>query len=254
MSDSAPTPTAAPLRAPVFALVLVLIACGLWLAFGVTAINTDVPLSEYGEQPNTRAVFRIFFTHVPAAFATYASLALVFIGSIGYLFTRNERFDRIHLAALEVSLIFATFVLASGMIWAGNIWGTPWNWEPRLVSMLVLWFLIVSALALRSAVGASGGDLAKQRLFAAVFGVVVCVGAPFVHYATTWFVTQHHPDAGSATSGQTGYGERAGTLMLGVGTALLLAVALVALRVAHERVMREIARLQRQVIGLREKS
>ncbi|MXX98687.1 MAG: cytochrome C assembly protein, partial [Gammaproteobacteria bacterium] len=63
-------------------------------------------------------VQRIFYFHVPAAFSSFLAFFLVFVGSIQYLRTREDKWDRLALCSAELGVIFALIVLITGPLWA----------------------------------------------------------------------------------------------------------------------------------------
>ena len=82
--------------------------------------------------------------------------------------------------------------LVTGSLWGRPMWGTYWAWDPRLTSELILLFLYVGVMSLRSAFEDPGrGDRA-----AALLAIVGVVNIPIIHYSVVWW--------GSASS--RGYG------------------------------------------------
>lgn len=148
----------------------------LWLVFLVAP-----------EERVMGAAQKIFYFHVPAAFATYAGVAVLLAGSIGYLWTRRRAWDHLARASTEVALLFCTMVLVTGPIWAKPAWGTWWTWEARLTSTLVLWLLLAAALMVRGS--ATDRDLGAR--LAAIVGVAAALDVPIVHKAVAWWRGQH---------------------------------------------------------------
>ena len=87
--------------------------------------------------------------------------------AFAYLRTRHERWDRLGRAAAEVGVVFTTLVLVTGSIWGYPIWGTWWSWDPKLTTTLILWFLYLGYLMLRSYAEAPRGPR-----YAAILGIV----------------------------------------------------------------------------------
>jgi heme exporter protein C len=128
--------------------------------------------------PNERqmgAVQRIFYFHVGSALACYSAFFVVLVASVVVLRRSSEVFDVLAQAAAEVGFVFCTMVLASGMIWGNSIWNTPFNWEPRLVSFLLLWFIFLSYNLLRHF-----GDPSRILRHCAVLGIIGAVTIPIV--------------------------------------------------------------------------
>ncbi len=135
-----------------------------------------------GDAPVERVqgiVQKIFYAHVPCWPPAYLGFLLTAVFGIGYLRTRAEHFDRMALAAAEVGVLFCTLGLITGPIWAKPVWGVWWVWDLRLTSTLVLWFIYLAYLFLRTF--ALGSDTA--RTFAAVYGILGTALIPLVYLA-----------------------------------------------------------------------
>lgn len=130
---------------------------------------------------------RIFYFHVPAAWAAYLAFAIVFLGSIAYLRTGARRWDLLAHSSAELGVVFTTLVLITGPIWARPVWGTWWQWDARLTSSLVMWLTYVGYLMLR---GLSTEPARTGRL-AAVVGIIGFINVPIVHFSVQWWRTLH---------------------------------------------------------------
>ncbi len=136
-------------------------------------------------------VQRIFYFHVSAALSAATAYFLVFLGSVQYLRTRADRWDRFAKVSAELGIAFSAFVLFSGPLWARPIWGVFWRWEPRLTTMLITFTIYVAYLMVRS----YGEPGERTQRFAAVVGIVAFVNVPLVHYSINmWAADQQlHP-------------------------------------------------------------
>jgi len=90
-------------------------------------------------------------------------------------------------AIAPVGATFAAMCLATGSIWGRPTWGTWWEWDGRLTSMLILLFLYLGYVALASAERERGGE----GRMAALFGLVGAVNLPIIHYSVLWWNTLH---------------------------------------------------------------
>src|SRR5437868_7917845 len=133
---------------------------------------------------------RIVYFHVPMAWVAFLAFFVVFGASIAYLRTRNERWDRLGRASAEVGVIFTTLVLITGAIWGYPIWGTWWSWDPKLTTTLILWFMYLAYLMVRSY-----AEPPRGPRFAAVVGIVAFVDVPIVYMSSYWWRTLHPPPA-----------------------------------------------------------
>ncbi len=131
---------------------------------------------------------RIFYLMVPMGWLAMLSFFIVFLSSIFYLAKREGKWDiRAHSAA-EVGVVFTTLALITGSIWAKPIWGVWWTWEePRLTSTLVLWFIYLAYLMVRS----FATEESRGARFAAVVGIVGFIDVPIIILATTLWRGMH---------------------------------------------------------------
>jgi heme exporter protein C len=132
-------------------------------------------------------VQKIFYFHVPSAWVAFLAFFLVFIGSAGVLAARKESFDRLAEASASIGVLFCTLVLVTGPIWAKPAWGIWWTWDARLTSTMVLWFLYVGYLLLRSYIP----DASRRATLSAILGIVGFVDVPIVYLSIRWWRTQH---------------------------------------------------------------
>ena len=132
-------------------------------------------------------VQRIFYFHVPVAWIALLSYLVIFVSSIMYLWKRNRKWDAVALSAAEIGFLFTTMFLITGSIWAKPAWGVWWTWSPRLTSALVLWFIYVAYLTIRSY---TQGDDRKARFSSAV-AIIGFIDIPIVILSISLWRTQH---------------------------------------------------------------
>lgn len=143
--------------------------------------------------PNERlmgAVQRIFYFHVGAATACYVAIAVLACGSLYFLATRSRLADILASASGEVAFLFCSMVLASGMIWGHSAWNTWFSWEPRLVSFLILWLVLLAYNILRNF-----SKPEQTATHAAVIGIIGAINVPIVIYSIKLLpgISQLHP-------------------------------------------------------------
>ena len=130
---------------------------------------------------------RILYVHVPAAWLAMAGWSGIAAASLMQLVWRHPLAT---IAARAVSVpgaLFTALCLATGSLWGRPTWGTYWEWDGRMTSMLVLLFLYAGFIALAGAEKEKGGE---GRL-TAIFGLVGAVNLPIIHYSVTWWNTLH---------------------------------------------------------------
>lgn len=173
------------------------------------------------------AAQKIFYVHVPAAIAgLYIACGLLAVASIGYLWIKDERLDRLAEASAEVGLLFMGIVLVTGPIWARTSWGTWWVWEARITSTLFLWLLVLGYLVLRGAVETPEN---RARL-SAVMGSLAALLVPFIHLTVKLFRGMHPQPVVIKPEKPSMPGEMLSTFGLASIAFLLLFFALLRLR------------------------
>ena len=133
-------------------------------------------------------VQKVMYVHVPCAWvAMFWALGVGLVASIGFLAKRDRAWDRVALASMEVGTVFCTLVLVTGAIWGRAIWGVWWQWDARLTSALVLWFMYLGYLVVR----VLAVDRAQGARWSAVVAIVACLDVPIIHQSVFWWHTLH---------------------------------------------------------------
>ncbi len=134
---------------------------------------------------------RIMFIHVPAAWISTFAYATMAVASVIFLVWRHNLADLGARAAAEIGAAFTFLCLVTGSIWGRPTWGTWWEWDGRLTSVLVLFFLYLGYLALRSSID----DEQKAGRAAAILCLVGSINIPIIRYSVVWWNTLHQPAA-----------------------------------------------------------
>ena len=134
---------------------------------------------------------RIMYVHVPAAWLGMGGWAAIAAASVSQLVWRHPLAAVAGRAIAPCGATFTAICLATGSIWGRPTWGTWWEWDGRLTSMLVLFFLYLAYIALAASERERGGE---GRL-AALFGLVGAVNLPIIHYSVLWWRTLHQPQS-----------------------------------------------------------
>ena len=152
------------------------------IAFGCWAGLTQTP-PDYLQGETVR----IMYIHVPSAWLGMAGWSSLAIASFSYLVWRHPLAA---VAARAISMpgaLFTALCLITGSIWGRPTWGTWWQWDGRLTSMLLLFFVYLAYMALARADRERGGD----ARIPALFGIAGTVLLPIIHYSVIWWNTLH---------------------------------------------------------------
>src|SRR6201994_866704 len=121
-------------------------------------------------------LYRVFFYHVPHAMLSFVFPYINTIGSLLFLYWRTRsperarKADALALASAEITVLYASVGLATGMIWGRAAWGIWWAWDARLTTYLLLWLLYVSYLLVRRL--AAPWDTAAISAVLAIFAAI----------------------------------------------------------------------------------
>ncbi|HSY25455.1 MAG TPA: cytochrome c biogenesis protein CcsA, partial [Polyangiaceae bacterium] len=69
-------------------------------------------------------VQKIFYFHVPSAYAMYVGATACFVGSLIYLVKPSDTSDALGRAGAEAAVTFGAIILTTGPLWGAKAWGT----------------------------------------------------------------------------------------------------------------------------------
>lgn len=222
-----------------FSLTAVLILASIYVVFFIAPIPID-PGSAAGDPNN----FKIFYFHLPIAISAYISFAIVFVASILYLLSKQQKWDIIALSAAEIGVIFAVLTLISGSIWGKSAWNAYWaSWDVRLNTSLVLLLIYLAYLMVRQAVE----EPEKRARLSAVFGIVGFISVPVSFLSVRFYARQHPcvvPPCPSGGGGGIG-GDVLIFLLINFAAFFLLAASLMLARIDNEKMKEDLNEMKR---------
>jgi len=110
--------------------------------------------------------------------AIYAAIALVW---------RIKLCEILAMACAPIGAAFTLITLLTGSIWGKPMWGTWWDWDPRLTTELILLFLYLGVIGLYNAID-------DRRAAARAAGLLAIVGVallPVIRYSVVWWNSLH---------------------------------------------------------------
>lgn len=132
---------------------------------------------------------RILYVHVPAAWLGMGGWTGIGVASLTYLVWRHPLAAVAGRAMAMPGAVFTAICLATGSIWGRPTWGTWWEWDGRMTSMLVMLFIYFGYLAFSHATkNQIGGDRSL-----AIFGIIGVVNLPIIHGSVIWWKSLHQP-------------------------------------------------------------
>ena len=137
--------------------------------------------------------------HVSTAIIAYGAFGVSFVLSLifllrdkvqagGFLDQRipdREKLDGISYRSVALGLLFLTFTIVTGAIWAERAWGRYWSWDPKETWSLVTWIIYAIYLHLRIRRGYEGKA-------AAIFAVIGFLCVLFTYVGVNTFLPGIH--------------------------------------------------------------
>ncbi|MBI1274153.1 MAG: heme transporter HemC [Alphaproteobacteria bacterium] len=212
-----------------------LLAWGLYLA-----LLASPPDYQQGE------TVRIMYIHVPCAWVAlglYAALGLaagtglIWKHALAFVFCR---------AGAPVGAVFTAVCLVTGCLWGQPMWGTWWVWDARLTSVLILFLLYLGVITLTRALESASGGQQRADRAGAVLLLIGLVNLPVIHFSVNWWQTLHQTSGALRLSGSSLDPAMLKPLLVIGAAHMLLAGALIIIRMQSELARRRAEALEMQ--------
>jgi heme exporter protein C len=159
----------------------------LWSAVAMMAVAAYGGLVLAPPDYQQKDAFRIIYVHVPAATLSLSVYIVLAVAAAIGIIWRIKLAHAVAAACAPVGASLAVLTLATGSIWGKPMWGTWWEWDPRLTSELIQLFLYLGYMALRS----SFDDTQRADRASAILAIVGVVNVPIVKYSVVWWNSLH---------------------------------------------------------------
>lgn len=137
--------------------------------------------------------------HVSTAIIAYGSFGVSFVLGIIFLMRSRiqqkgfmdehipsrEKLDAISYRSVCLGLLFLTFTIITGAIWAERAWGSYWSWDPKETWSLITWIIYATYLHLRIRNGWKGKT-------AAIFAIIGFICVLFTYIGVNTFLPGVH--------------------------------------------------------------
>lgn len=130
---------------------------------------------------------RMIYLHPATAWVGYAGIGVATFASLAWFRTKKTSWDHLAGAGIELSAVFTFLALVTGSIWGRPTWNSWWQWDPRITSTTLLFFLTLGALTVRRL----DGTLEQRARRSAVVVLIAAVNVPIVHFSVDWWRSLH---------------------------------------------------------------
>ena len=187
--------------------------------------------------------FRIIYVHAPSAWMSLFSYSTMAVAGAIALIWLIKVGHAVAAASAPIGASFTLLALVTGSLWGRPMWGTYWAWDPRLTSELILLFLYIGVMSLRSAFE----DPAHGDRAAALLCIVGVVNVPIIHFSVQWWKSLHQ----GATIAKIGKPSMPGSMLWPL-LAMLLGFSMFYGAVLCMRLRGEVLNRERQSAWVRE--
>ena len=131
----------------------------------------------------------IMFVHVPAAWLAMMVYSVMAISAVGTIVWRHPLADVSLRAAAPIGAVFTFLALATGSLWGKPMWGTWWEWDARMTSVLILLIIYLGLIALSRAFD-EPSEAAQPVAIMTLTGFLII---PIIKFSVDWWNTLHQP-------------------------------------------------------------
>lgn len=160
-----------------------------WAAFCLIGIGIILglfispPAVEHGQ------AVRIMYVHVPAAWCSMAAYGAIAVASLVSFVWRHSLADSVARSLALPGAVFTLLALLTGSLWGRPAWGTWWQWDGRMTSVLVLLFIYIGYMAVWNI----ASDRRQASRLAAILAMVGALNLPIIKFSVNWWNTLHQP-------------------------------------------------------------
>jgi heme exporter protein C len=95
---------------------------------------------------------KIIYLHVPSALMAINAWMMMLVASLIWVIRRHHVSALAARAAAPIGMVMTLIALFTGGIWGQPMWGSYWEWDPRLTSFLILFLFYLGYIALWEAI------------------------------------------------------------------------------------------------------
>jgi len=159
------------------------LALGFFIAGLYLALVASPPAVEHGQS------VRMMYVHVPAAWCAQMAYTALAIASLISFIWRHPLSDSAALSFAVPGAAFTFLALVTGSLWGRPAWGTWWQWDGRMTSVLILLFIYLGYLAIWNIIP----ERKRAARLASILAMVGFINIPIIKFSVDWWNTLHQP-------------------------------------------------------------
>lgn len=137
---------------------------------------------------------RILYVHVPAAWSAMMAYMVMAGASLVAFIWRHPLADEVAKACAIPGAAFTALTLLTGSLWGKTSWGTYWQWDGRMTSVLILLFLYIGYFSIWNIIE----DKKRAARIAGLVAMVGSINIPIIKFSVDWWNGLHQGSTLSA--------------------------------------------------------
>ena len=132
---------------------------------------------------------RIMYVHVPSAWIGLASFTCIALLSIANFIFKTKNLIIITKSIAPLGLMFTCLAIVTGSLWGQPTWGTWWEWDARLTSMVILALFYIGYIVSHKFI------LVEERAnkISSLIAIIGLINIPIIKFSVDWWNTLHQP-------------------------------------------------------------
>ena len=132
---------------------------------------------------------RIMYVHVPSAWIGLASFTCIALLSIANFIFKTKNLIIITKSIAPLGLMFTCLAIVTGSLWGQPTWGTWWEWDARLTSMVILALFYLGYIVSNKLI------LNEERAnkISSIIAIIGLINIPIIKFSVDWWNTLHQP-------------------------------------------------------------
>ncbi|MFO1130287.1 MAG: cytochrome c biogenesis protein CcsA [Rickettsiales bacterium] len=129
----------------------------------------------------------MIYLHLPTAILSTLLYCIIAILALISLIYKNKIAYLISVSLCYIGSLYTFIAIFTGALWGRPIWGVFWQWEPRLISMLILFLFYISQILILNSVK---NPLFVQKQFS-ILAIIGFINVPIIKFSVNFLSSIH---------------------------------------------------------------
>ncbi|MDN5248622.1 heme ABC transporter permease CcmC [Bartonella sp. TP] len=158
----------------------------LWLLLPALVIAAFF-IAQAPQDYQQHELVKLLYLHVPCAWLSLQCYAVMCLAALLFLFSNHSFYGAALKAMAPIGAFFTLLTLICGSLWGAKTWGSWWEWDARLVSELILFFIYCAISALSN----SFRQDEKADYACSILTLIGSINLPIIKFSTQWWHSLH---------------------------------------------------------------